>query len=265
MKIGCISWSYKSEFTSEKWNIGSWMQHCKNDLLLDGVELWNRHVGSTESSHIRSVKAMSDQLRLPIYSVASKLELGSFSGQSLAAAEETFAEWVSVAKGLGCETLRFSIGGEELRKDQNREKVFSLLRRCLDAHRDNLKGLRVGIENQQPGLVESIEDVKELRMVLGGRTYLVLDNGSFRDREVTYDFTRHTLQDACLVHVKFYGFDPQKGDTSINYLRYLPLLSASGYKGFLSIEFDSEEVPSVIVPKIAKYLREQLGTVVRAQ
>jgi sugar phosphate isomerase/epimerase len=261
VKIGCISWSYKSEFSSGKWNIRSWMIHCRDALRLDGVELWNKHFESTKPSYVKTLRAISDQLGLPVYSVAAKLELGTFSEQTLKAAEDTFAEWVGVAKALGCRTLRFSLGGEGLRESPNREKTYALLDKCMSVHQNSLHDLKVGIENQEPGFTESVSDVKELRRRLGGKMFLVLDNGSFRNKEVTYDFTKRSLSDTCLVHVKFYKLEEGRGDAKIDYDRYIRLLDSEGYDGFLSIEFDSDETPSVAVPRIADYLRKELGRV----
>ncbi len=237
------------------------MNHCRDVLRLDGVELWNKHFESTKSSYVKTLRATSDQLGLPVYSVATKLELGTFSEQTLKAAEDTFAEWIGVAKELGCRTLRFSLGGEGLREAPNREKTYALLDKCISVHQNSLYGLKVGIENQEPGFTESVSDVKELRRRLGGKMFLVLDNGSFRNKEVTYDFTKSSLSDACLVHVKFYKLEEGRGDAKIDYDRYIRLLDSEGYDGFLSIEFDSDETPSLAVPRIADYLRKELGRV----
>lgn len=53
MKIGCISWSHRKGFQEGKMDVFTWMEHCKKDCGLDGVELWNNHFDSLDQIYLK--------------------------------------------------------------------------------------------------------------------------------------------------------------------------------------------------------------------
>jgi len=259
MRIGCISWSYRDEFADGTYDLSSWLKHCAEVARLDGVEIWNKHVESLDEKYLKDVSAEARSRGLQVYSLASKLSFGDFSDDHIARVEEDLRIWLQAAHRVGAPILRFSIGGEDLRSSGRRSLIFDTIRNSLEQNERILQGVRIGIENQEPGFIQSAEDVDEMVRVLGGKVGLILDNGSFLDRRTSYDFVRRTVDDALLFHAKFYDFADETGDRVLDYGKMRDLLRASTYRGYLSIEMDSKASATAFVPRIAGYLRRLFG------
>lgn len=257
MKIGCISWSYRNEFASGKYDLLSWIRHCAHDVHLDGVELWNNHFASLDTDYLDQVAATCEENGLQLYSVASKCLFGDFSEDEVASAKDTLRQWLAATDRLGAPLLRISVGGNDLRDQARQYIVFQNLANVVEEGR--YPHIQVGIENQEPGVVQNASDVETMDQVTQSRLRLVLDNGSIIDKSTVCDFMERTLPYAAVVHLKFFDIDPSGADRVLDYSRIVPIIHASGYNGFVSIEFDSDRPASEDVPRIAEFLRAQFG------
>lgn len=256
MKIGCISWSYRNDYP-DGLDLLRWMEHCKKDCRLDGVELWNNHVKSLDAQYLKSIKSKADELGLEIYSVATKCLFGDFSPKEIEAAKQTLRDWLAATNALGAPVLRVSIGGSELRDPAHQTTVFRSLADVVEEN--TYPHIRVGIENQEPGVIQDVADTKKMVAETGGRIGLVLDNGSLINKQDSYEFTKKTLPYAVVVHLKFFDINPDGSDKVLDYAKIAPILKDSDYDSFVSIEYDSEEPGQKDVPVIASYLRTLLG------
>lgn len=254
MKLGCISWSYRNEFADGKFDLPGWIRYCGRELRLDGVELWNNHFASLKPAYLDELSEACRDGGVTLYSTATKCLYGDFTPGEILDAQKTLRQWLAVAGHLGSPLLRVSIGGNDLRNPQRRQTVFQSLTEVV---RENGR-ITVGIENQEPGLVQNADDVEEMDRASGGLLKLVLDNGSLLDKSTAYAFMQRTIPYAAVIHLKFFDIEPSGADRVLDYGRIFPILTASGYDGFLSIEFDSPRPASEDVPRIAEYLRRNM-------
>ena len=193
MKIGCITWSYRNEFENGKMDLFQLMDHCKNECHLDGIELWNNSFNSTSDEYLNDLKKKSDDLNLPIYSVASKCFFGDFSIEKINECKETLIKWIEITKKLGASILRISVAGDDLRNPEHQDIVFKVLANTIKEV--SPVGIKIGIENQEPGVVQNSSDVEKMVKQSDGLLYLVLDNGSFIDRKSSpYSFMKDNLK-----------------------------------------------------------------------
>ena len=252
MKIGCITWSHRLE----NLDLFALMDHYKNDCHLDGIELWNNSFSSTDDEYLKKLKEKSDELSLPIYSVASKCQFGDFSDAKIEECRKTLAKWLDIAKKLGASILRISIAGDDLRNPDNQDKVFKTLTDTLN--KIPHEGIRVGIENQEPGVVQNSADVMRMVEKSNGQLFVVLDNGSFLDRKISpYTFMEDNLKYACVVHTKFFDINSDGSDNVLDYSRIKSIIDKSGYDGYLSIEYDNSSASAIKdVPLIADFMRK---------
>jgi sugar phosphate isomerase/epimerase len=257
MKIGCISWSYRNEFAANKYDIPNWIRHSSRDVRLDGVELWNNHFESLKEEYLDTISATCRDEKIELYSVATKCLFGNFSKGDIKRAKTTFRKWLAAANILGTSIMRVSIGGEELRSPAHRQIVFESLSEVIDE--GEYPGISVGIENQEPGIVQHSGDVFEMNRRSAGRLKLILDNGSIIDKSTVYAFMEEALPYAILIHTKFSEFDPRQGDAVLDYNRIIELLRAGKYAGYLSVEYDGEGQASELVPRFVTFLRGKLG------
>ena len=257
MKIGCISWSYRNAFADNKYDLLNWIRHCSRDVKLDGVELYNNHFVSLEEEYLDTISAICREEKIELYSVATKCLFGNFSKDEIKSAQTTLRNWLAATNRLGVSTMRVSIGGEELRDPTHQQIVFKSLTEVINE--GEYPSISVGIENQEPGVVQQIEDVIEMDQLSVGKLKLILDNGSFFDKSTVYKFIENAMPYAILIHAKLREFDPRQGDTILDYHRIIDLLAASKYEGYLSVEYDGEGEASELVPKFVAFLRDKLG------
>lgn len=256
MKIGCISWSYRNEFASGKYDFFSWFEHCAQEAKLDGVELWNNHFESTEDDYLDKLLLKSKEEELKIYSVASKCKFGSFSENEIEGAKQTLREWLRIADRLGVRTLRISLAGDNERDPDHQRLIFESMTDVINEAK--YPYITVGIENKEPSAVESPKDVILMDDVSEGKLQLILDNGSIIDKSTVYNFMEKTLPYAALIHTKFFDIDENGADRILDYDRIIPIIKNSDYEGFLSIEYDSDRPASEDVPAIARFLKTKV-------
>lgn len=257
MKVGCISWSHRNEFSDGSMDIFSWIRHCARDVKVDGVEIWNGHLTSLEGSYLDSVSSALRGDGLTLYTLASKLQYGDFGVAEIEQAKATLRTWLTATNQLGAPTLRISIGGNNLGGRERKDIVFTSIAAVLDE--GTHPHIAVAIENQEPGVVANSTDVLAMDRVSDGKVKLLLDNGSIIDKATVYRFMEESLPYAAGVHVKFFDVREDGSDRVLDYDRIIPILRSAGYEGYLSIEFDSQERASDNVPRIADYLRRQLA------
>lgn len=256
MKIGCISWSHRQAFDEGKLDVFSWMEHCKRDARLDGVELWNNSLTSLDKEYLARIKAKAAELGLDIFSVATKAQFGGYSDDEVRKAQQTTRDWMEATAFLGAPVMRLSIGGDDPRDPSHQKTVFASLAEVV-REKSGL-GLRVGIENQEPGVVQNTADVEAMAAASGGVLGLVLDNGSFLNKADSYPFMEQTLKYAVVVHLKFFDIAPDGSDKVLDYPRIAGIIKGGPYAGYLSIEYDSSQPALRDVPVIASYLRTLL-------
>lgn len=254
MKIGCISWSYRNDVSKGAIDLLGLMEHCKKDAKLDGIELWNNHFVSRDKDYLEKLLEKSKELNLPIYSVATKCVFGDFSEEAIEKVKKTMDEWLAVTAFLGAPNMRVSIGGENLRDPEHQMKVFTTLTEVLN--REEYPDIKVGIENQEPGVVQNTADVLKMYEASGGKLSLILDNGSFLNKEDSYQFMMDTLPYASVVHTKFFSIAEDGHDCVLDYVKIKKILDEHDYDGYLSIEYDSQEPALRDVPVIADYMRK---------
>ncbi len=56
MKLGCSSQSYNAAFQQKKLDLFSWIDHCAEVLELDGIEIEDKHLSSTEPAFLRELR-----------------------------------------------------------------------------------------------------------------------------------------------------------------------------------------------------------------
>ena len=105
MKIGCISWSYRNEFTDGTFGFPMWIRHCAREARLDGIELWNNHFESLKNDYLDQLSTLCRSEALELYSVAMKCNFGDFSKEEIENAKGTLREWLAVCMRITSHSL----------------------------------------------------------------------------------------------------------------------------------------------------------------
>jgi sugar phosphate isomerase/epimerase len=162
-------------------------------------------------------------------------------------------KWIDATAGLGCHSTRINLFGTRDREAWKDAAVSSLNSLCEYAKAQNVN---VIVENH--GWLSSdaallAEVMKEVNMANCGT---LPDFGNFcvkRDGEGNwggqcieeydrYQGTMELMPFAKGVSAKSYAFDAEGKETTIDYLKMLTIVKEAGYKGFIGVEYEGNDL-----------------------
>ncbi len=157
---------------------------------------------------------------------------------------ENHYKWLGAAQYLGCHSIRVNAASEGDYEEQQKLAADGLRRLCEagDEH-----GLNVIVENHG-GLSSNgawLAGVMEL--VDHPRCGTLPDFGNFRIGEgETYDYLQgvaELMPYAKAVSAKSHDFDEQGNETAKDYERLIRIVLDAGYRGYVGIEYEGNEIP----------------------
>lgn len=208
-----------------------------------------------------------------VLNVGGPFFLASVSKTGQQKALDFVLQYVEPAKILGSEILRTELyfngdhkpGWEEEAKKRALEGLHALLNRTEGS------GLIINIENHH-GISSHPEWLVDLfRRVDNPRLGLTVDTNNFRidqhnpyERDADsfpqyvdrYEALEKLMPLANWVSAKFYAFDSTGYEISMNYPRIMEIILASGYKGFVSVEYEGAGDPLEGVRESVEMLRK---------
>jgi L-ribulose-5-phosphate 3-epimerase len=169
-------------------------------------------------------------------------------------------QYVEPAKTLGCDIVRAELYYDgERRQGWERhaaERAAEGIQRLLEATRGS--GLAINVENHH-GISSHPEWLAGLvRDIDNPRFGLTVDTNNFRvDQDNPYDQDLSSLPDyvdryrglealmpyASWVSAKCYAFDSTGHEFSMDYPRIVDIVLASGYRGYISVEYEGDGAP----------------------
>lgn len=236
----------------------AWIRECA-DVNLDGVELLGGHFAGTDHDYLVRLKKTCSDLYLTIAMVSADGHLTVADDDKRAEEVEAIGKWVDVAAFLGAPRVRFFCGsGEELEAGGPAlyEKVLSALRQIAETAARH--GIIMALENHGGTTADQLlslhADVKSDFLKLA------LDTGNFpptsRVGPETYASIERCAPHATIVHAKFFNVEPDGRDRDFDWHRIHSLLAKSGFRGFLSIEYEGDDPDEpAAVRRIARFLR----------
>lgn len=163
-------------------------------------------------------------------------------------------QWIDRAAVLGAPHIRVFAGQtKELEREAADKLVVSALEECSDYA--GQKGIFLGIENHDA--IGSAEHLLKLIKQVNSRWLAVnLDSGNFRTADPYKDFAEIAPY-AVNVQLKTEinptgGKGPQPADLG----RFVKLLRAAHYQGFVALEFEGKEDPFKAIPPVLKRMKE---------
>jgi sugar phosphate isomerase/epimerase len=177
-------------------------------------------------------------------------------------------KWVTAAKHLGCHSIRVNAHGEGTAEEvsANVVKGLTALSQFAAQH-----GINVIVENH--GGYSSngawLADVMKKVNLPNcgtlpdfGNFCLKREGGVMWGAPCTEEYDRYKGIEEILpfakgVSAKSYDFDAEGNDTKIDYKKMLDLVKASGYSGFIGVEYEGEKDPEIDGIKKTKALIEK--------
>jgi sugar phosphate isomerase/epimerase len=258
MKTSCSSWSYHRTIRAKQMDQLSWIQECA-DIGLDGVELLGFHFPSTAPEYLVQLKKACTNHYLTIAMVSAGGHLTVTDDAKRAAEVEDIRKWVDVAAFMGAPCVRFfcgsgaelEAGGPELFK-----KVKAAMRQVAEIGAS--RGIVMALENHGGTTADQL--LALLKEVDHPFLKFTLDTGNFPPTSKvgpeTYRHIERCAPHAAIVHAKFFNVLADGRDQDFDWARIHGILQKTGFRGFLSIEYEGENADEVgCIRRLAGYLK----------
>ena len=209
----------------------------------EGFELVNTFFPSPQYSYLRRLGERAQDLGVALLLIMCDGEgdlAAADRAERLQAARNHF-KWIDVAAVLGCRSIRCNVRGEPEHADTMRDRVIesmrTLLRYADEAGVDVVIENHGGLSSDPAWLVSLIEAVGHPRLGT------LPDFGNFPPEIDRYDAVERLMPHARGVSAKCYTLDGDGNETSIDFARMLGIVRASGYRGFIGVEYEEYEGP----------------------
>lgn len=260
MKIGCICGTFNRSFDAGLLDQVQFLHRCATDLRVEGVELQDIHFPQTRPAYLQMLRRTARDLNLTIIGVGVHNDFGRADPTFRQSEMVKVKQWIEVAEQLDAPLVRVFAGYPEGDPAQSGERWPAM----IDSLRDvaafaGHAGVRLGLENHNhgaftPTVAEFLQVLDEVRP-----PHLVplVDTGNFVDG---WPSVEKALGIASHVHAKFCKVAADGSDEQVDYPRIIPALRATGYDGWVSLEYEAEESEATGIPRALAYLKRMVAS-----
>lgn len=270
-KISLAQWSYHRTFFGNDSTEGVDPVHfpaMAADLGIDCIELVNQFYRDKagDGAYWQMFREKCDEagVKVGLIMCDGLGALGDADAEARKKAVENHYPWVDIAASLGAHTIRVNAQGEGTREEVAAHAADGL--KMLGEYGAS-KGIHVVVENHGgyssdgswlAGLMEAV-DMENVGTLPDFGNFCI--EGSPRNCENEYDRYKGTgelMPYATGVSAKSYDFDEEGNETTIDYLKMMKIVKASGYTGYVGIEYEGGRLPEKEGIKATKALLEKV-------
>ena len=236
-KISLAAWSLHKTFSRTWYNLDL-PRICREDFSLDGLEFVSNFFDLPSYQYLRELKrrAGHNGVNLLLIMVDSEGDMSHPDRKERVQAATNHRKWVDIAHYLGCHSIRcnFSynqVGTPDERVDRAAESFNWLL--------EYSEGSELNILIENHGGVSSMPDklVSLMKKVDNPRFGTLPDFGNFTEVD-KYEGVKALMPYARAVSAKCYDFEPDGSHKHFDLGRMMEIVLASGYRGYVGIEFE---------------------------
>ncbi len=252
LKPALCAYSFRQDLQSKARTYEDLVRSCV-EWDVDGLDMTVYWVPSTERAWLHSLRRLAYRCGVQIYSIAVRTELTRAEQKDRDAEVENIRRWVDVASALGAGHIR--VFGGNLRGGATDEQAVPWVVECLQrgAEIAGSQGVILGLENHG-GITLRAERILEIvRKVNSPWVGINLDTGNFpqdpfRQMEMCLPYAVNVQVKSEMVHE-----DGTRGPQDWD--RVVKLVASTGYKGYLSLEYEAKEPAATAVPRLLAELR----------
>jgi sugar phosphate isomerase/epimerase len=223
----------------------------------DGIDLTSYWLpAGPPDEYLLSLRRLAWKNRVEIYSVGTRITLAQPTPELREKQLADVRKWVGVAQKLGASHIRVFGGQKPAGATMEQAIDFAAETMKQAAEVSGAQGIFIGVEDDG-GITEFAKETIEIvRRADHPWAGMNLDIGNFRPPNV-YDQIQMAAPYAVSSHFKTtVANDDGNGRSPFDWDRVLQLLVASGYKGYLGLEFEASEDPATEVPAALRKLKE---------
>ena len=257
-KYSLAQWSFNRELFAGTMTTQDYIRKA-GELDFDGVEYVSQFFQDKveDFEYLNDLKKTAEQadVKSLLIMVDRAGDLGASDVALRNAAVEAHKKWVVAAKHLGCTTIRVNAHGDGTYEEQKMTCMDGIGRLAIFA-----KELQMDVIIENHGGASSRGDwladlVKSINMDNVGTLpdfdnwcYKTKDGGNWGECVERYDRLkglRELMPYAKALSVKTFDFDTDGNETTMDYNTLFQIVQASGYDGYLGIEFEGHDLDAV--------------------
>jgi sugar phosphate isomerase/epimerase len=263
--ISLAQWSINKAFWSGEKDRMRFPQIAKNEFGISAVEYvnqfymdgWSRNVLDellkvSAGEGVENVLIMCDR----------EGRLGDPDEAKRIQAVQNHVRWLEAARVLGCHAIRVNAASEGQFDEQLKLAADGLRRLCEIGDRF---GVSVIVENHGGLSSNGAWLASVMRLVDHPRCGTLPDFGNFRvNRETGEEYDRYLGTEQLMpfargVSAKAHNFNPEGFERDMDYPRLLDIVKASGYRGYVGIEWEGSSLDEPTGVLKTKKLLQKLG------
>lgn len=253
LRPGLVAYSFRQELAAKKLTYETLIRSVA-DWGLEGLDTTVYWFPDTSDAFLANLRHVAYKNGVSLYSVAARIRLAQPTPELQAAEFETARKWVDVAEKVGAGHVR--VFGGAIPKGASEAQALTWATEVLKraAEYAGRKGIVLGIEDDG-GLTTTAEPTVELvRRADSPWVGLNLDTGNFPRNG--YAQTALCLPYVSNVHLKEQIATPGGQKEKADWPRLLGMLAKANYRGFVSLEYESNQNAETAVPQLAAELRQ---------
>ncbi len=261
-EISLAEWSlHKALFGKRLTNL-DFPAKAKNDFGISTVEYVNQFFKdkANDTAYLNDLLGRCKDLGVKNHLIMCDGEgdLGDGDEAKRTKAVENHYKWVEAAKFLGCKTIRVNAAGQGTAEEVGKRAADGLRRLSEFAAKTNIN---VIVENHG-GHSSNGAWLSGVMKSVGMKNCGTLpDFGNFHEYD-RYQGTQELMPFAKGVSAKTFDFDAQGNCVETDYPRILKIVKASGFKGYVGIEYEGNSLSEEEGIRKTKALLERMATVV---
>lgn len=180
-------------------------------------------------------------------------DLATTNAKERKVAVENHYKWVDAAAAMGCHSIRVNLSGSTDPEEWISNAVDGLTQLAVYAKEKNVNIIVENHGGLSSDAAKLAEVMKKIAMPNCGtlpdfgnfclrREDGSVYNGPCAEEYDRYQGTRELMPYAKGVSAKSYNFDASGNETTIDFYKMLQIIKDSGYKGYIDVEYEGEEL-----------------------
>ena len=259
-KFSLAAYSYRDLLTSEKdeppqLTLADFVSDCAK-FGLDGTELTGYYFPKVVTpDYLHQLARQCFRLGLDVSGTAIGNDFGFPPGEERKKQIDAAKQWIDHAALLGAPVIRIFAGHPK--KDAPPAQTHSLMVAAIEecCEYAGQRGVHLALENHGGPTADAEGLLRFVRDVQSPWFGVNLDTGNFHSEDVYAELER-VAPYALNVQVKVVVSGPAGKKERSDYARLAKMLTASGYRGYIVLEFEEAGDPREECPKHLKELRD---------
>jgi sugar phosphate isomerase/epimerase len=273
-KISLAEWSFHKALFAKEFEHLDFPVKAKNEYGISGVEYVNQFFKdkAKDQKYLAELKKRCEDngVTSVLIMIDGEGEMANTDTKKRMKAVENHYQWVDAAKFLGCHSIRVNCFGVGTPEEVAKAGTDGLRKLSEYAQKVDI-GVIVenhgGLSSSPPWLTSVIKNVGLPNCgVLPdfGNFSTKRENGSEWSSKCIEEYDKYKgvgemMPFAKGVSAKTHDFDAQGNCTDTDFSKMLPIVKASGFHGWMGIEYEGEKLPEPEGVKLTKALLERVG------